>query len=71
MNRHRQRALHQAPNEVEVGIWSFPSDLDAIPIPPNRRRRLPFGISRSDFVWSVAMLSLLVWMTFIALTLWH
>jgi len=57
--------------QSDVGVWTLPSEIDSFPLRPNRRRRRLLAATRSDFVWSVLTVSLLVWMTFVALTLWH
>jgi len=55
----------------DVGVWTFPAEIDSFPLRPSRRRRRLLAATRSDFLWSLLTISLLVWMTFVALTLWH
>jgi hypothetical protein len=69
MNQISQSMIER--EETDVGVWSLPGDLEAFPLPPSRRRRRSLSASRAEFIWSVLTLSLLVWMTLVALTLWH
>jgi hypothetical protein len=69
MNQRSRAALEV--QQTDVGIWTVGLDSDNFPLPPNRRRRRSLAAVRSDFIWSVLAVSLLVWMTFVALTLWH